>query len=162
MGRGSLGTDQLDIPPHLLSILALYYTTITMPDPSPSYVLTPQAYALPILHSALHPSSTTIGLFLASSTNEITTSIPLQHINTSLTPYTELGLELATVYAESRGLEVVGIYIAHEDKVAGLGRVGEKILGKLGVAAFGAVLNNERLATGEGAFDVRPLYPNRV
>lgn len=46
--------------------------------------------------------------------------------------------------------------------MAGLGRVGEKILGKLGVGAFGAVLNNERLATGEGAFDVRPLYPNRV
>jgi hypothetical protein len=128
-----------------------------MPGPSPSYTLTPQAYAIPILHSALHPSSTTLGLFLATST-EITTSIPLQHINTSLSPYTELGLELATAYAESKGLKVVGMYIAHEDKVAGLGRVGEKILGKLGGGAFGCVLNNERLGAGEGAFDVRPLH----
>ena len=46
--------------------------------------------------------------------------------------------------------------------MAGLGRFGEKILGKLGNGAFGAVLNIERLAAGEGAFDVRPLYPNRV
>ena len=117
-----------------------------------TYTLTPTAYALPILHSALHPSSTTIGLFLASS-SEITEVVPLQHINTSLSPYTELGLELASTYAEAKGLKVVGIYVAHEADSKGLGRIGERILAKVG--GFGVVLNNERLGAGEGAFDVR-------
>jgi hypothetical protein len=120
-----------------------------MPD---TYTLTPAAYALPILHSALHPSSTTIGLFLASS-SEITEVVPLQHINTNLSPYTELGLELATSYADGKGLKIAGIYVAHEVETKGLGRIGERILAKVG--GFGVVLNNERLGSGEGAFDVR-------
>ena len=120
-----------------------------MPD---TYTLSPIAYALPILHSALHPSSTTIGLFLASS-SDITEVIPLQHVNTNLSPYTELGLELATTYADGKGLKIVGMYIAHESDTKGLGRVGERILAKVG--GFGVVLNNERLGAGEGAFDVR-------
>lgn len=122
---------------------------------SPSYTLTPVAYALPILHSALHPSSTTTGLFLGSST-EITEVVPLQHINTSLSPYTELGLELASAYAEGKGLKIVGIYIAHEAEGKGLGRIGERILAKVG--GFGVVLNNERLGAGKGAFDVSRLF----
>jgi hypothetical protein len=120
-----------------------------------TYTLSPQAYALSILHSALHPSSTTIGLFLASS-SEITEVVPLQHINTNLSPYTELGLELATAYADGKGLKVVGIYVAHEAESKGLGRIGERILAKVG--GFGVVLNNERLGAGEGAFDVRLLH----
>jgi len=120
-----------------------------------TYTLTPTAYALSILHSALHPSSTTIGLFLASS-SEITEAIPLQHVNTSLSPYTELGLELASTYAEGKGLKIVGMYIAHEAETKGLGRIGERILAKVG--GFGVVLNNERLGAGEGAFDVR-IFP---
>jgi len=120
-----------------------------MPD---TYTLSPIAYALPILHSALHPSSTTIGLFLASS-SDITEVIPLQHVNTNLSPYTELGLELATTYADGKGLKIVGMYIAHESDTKGLGRVGERILAKVG--GFAVVLNNERLGAGEGAFDVR-------
>jgi hypothetical protein len=122
------------------------------------YTLTSAAYALPILHSALHPSSTTIGLFLASS-SEITEVVPLQHVNTNLSPYTELGLELASTYAEGKGLKVAGIYVAHEVETKGLGRIAERILAKVG--GFGVVLNNERLGAGEGAFDVRlcsPLY----
>jgi hypothetical protein len=131
-----------------------------MPD---TYTLTPLAYALPILHSAQYPSSTTLGLFLANGTDtDITDAIPLQHLNTSLSPYTELGLELVTAHAESKGLKVVGMYVAHENEkgqVAGLGRIGEKILTKLGAGAggfgVGLVLNNERLGNEEGAFDVR-------
>jgi len=119
-----------------------------MPD---TYTLSPIAYALPILHSALHPSSTTIGLFLASS-SDITEVVPLQHVNTNLSPYTELGLELATTYADGKGLKIVGMYIAHESETKGLGRIGERILAKVG--GFGVVLNNERLGAGEGAFDV--------
>lgn len=117
-----------------------------------TYTLSPIAYALPILHSALHPSSTTIGLFLASS-SDMTEVVPLQHVNTNLSPYTELGLELATAYADGKGSKIVGMYIAHESDTKGLGRVGERILAKVG--GFGVVLNNERLGAGEGAFDVR-------
>ena len=119
---------------------------------SPDYTLSARAYALPVLHAAAHPSSTTTGLFLGSAT-QITEALPLQHINTTLSPYTELGLELATTYAEGKGLKIVGMYIAHEADVKGLGRIGERILAKVG--GFGVVINNERLGAGEGAFDVR-------
>ena len=121
-----------------------------------TYTLSPIAYALPILHSALHPSSTTIGLFLASS-SDITEVVPLQHVHTNLSPYTELGLELATTYADGKGLKIVGMYIAHESDAKGLGRIGERILAKVG--GFGVVVNNERLGAGEGAFDVRLSPP---
>jgi len=145
---GSCCTDQLSL--QLLHHYPLYFIlSLTMPE---TYTLTPQAYALPILHSALHPSSTTIGLFLASA-SDITEVVPLQHINTSLSPYTELGLELATAYAEGKRLKIVGIYVAHESETKGLGRIGERILARVG--GFGVVLNNERLGAGEGAFDVR-------
>jgi hypothetical protein len=133
---------------------------------SDSYTLTPQVYALPILHAAQHSSSTTTGLFLAPSTSgsstptQITNTIPLQHLHTSLTPYTELGLELATTYAEREGMRVMGMYICHGDEsVSGLGRVGEKLLAKLKEGqegVFGLVLDNEKLAAGEGAFNVSP------
>jgi hypothetical protein len=153
VARGPLRTDQPHFttppPPHSLLYSVL---SVTMPE---TYTLSPQAYALSILHSALHPSSTTIGLFLASS-SEITEVVPLQHINTNLSPYTELGLELATAYADGKGLKVVGIYVAHEAESKGLGRIGERILAKVG--GFGVVLNNERLGAGEGAFDVRLLH----
>lgn len=61
----------------------------------------------------------------------MTDAIPLQHVNTSLSPYTELGLEMITKHAEQRGLRVVGLYIAKESEEAGLGRTGERILAKL-------------------------------
>jgi len=48
------------------------------------------------------------------------------------------------------------MYIAHEAETKGLGRIGERILAKVG--GFGVVLNNERLGAGEGAFDVR-IFP---
>lgn len=52
----------------------------------------------------------------------------------------------------------MGLYIAHESEVKGLGRIGERILSKFGGGAFGVVLNNERLGAGEGAFDVRLCF----
>jgi hypothetical protein len=149
-----------------------------------TYSLNPEAYTLPILHAASHLSSTVIGLFLgsfsdgaststststptspATKTVKISHALPLQHLYTSLSPFTELGLELASAYAEKNGLRVVGIYIARGDDAgsgsagssngngsggsgtgtagsavvagqgagttAGLGRVGERLLGKL-------------------------------
>lgn len=143
-------------------ILLIVYLSAMSDSASTSYTLSPAAYAIPILHSALHPSSSTTGLFLSSSPASsaeitITHAIPLQHHNISLTPYTELGLELATAHAESKGARVVGMYICHEGDGGGLGRVGEKLLAKLkeGYAgAFGLVLDNAKLANGEGAFNV--------
>lgn len=61
---------------------------------------------------------------------EVTEVVPLQHVHTTLSPYTELGLEMVDKYAEGKGMRVVGMYIAREGG-EGLGRTGEKILGKL-------------------------------
>lgn len=153
-----------------------------------TYTLSPEAYALPLLHAALHPSSTVTGLFLSplssnpssasaavpdaasptlnnkqdggTSSNavpqqadeiNITHSIPLQHTYTSLTPYTEIGLELAQAYAEDQGLRVVGMYVARGDDAApkageGLGRIGERMLGVLREGwqgAFGLLVSQE-------------------
>lgn len=109
-----------------------------MSGPSTSYTLSATAYAIPILHAAQHPSSTTTGLLLGPSSSSststpqvsITDAIPLQHVNTSLSPYTELGLEMVDKYAESKGMRVVGLYVARESG-EGLGRTGERLLAKL-------------------------------
>ena len=97
-----------------------------------TYTLTAQAYTIPLLHAA-HHLSTVLGIFLGSipstSTSHIVIedAIPLIHHYTSLTPMTEIALELADAYARERGLQVVGMYLAPENGT-GLGRVGEKVL----------------------------------
>ena len=122
-------------------------------DPSYTFTLTPLAYTLPLLHAARH-LSTVLGIFLgrsspspssSSSASEIIIedAIPLIHHYTSLSPMTEVALEMAELYAEERGLSVVGVYLAPES-ATGLGRVGEKVLGAIREkfdGAFGMVVN---------------------
>lgn len=100
-----------------------------------SYTLSPQAYALPILHAAAHPSSTVLGLLLASG-SEITDALPLVHRYTSLSPTTELGLALARAHADKEGKRVVGVYVALGEG-EGLGRAGGAVLKSLGEGAVG-------------------------
>ena len=97
-----------------------------------TYTLTAQAYTIPLLHAA-HHLSTVLGIFLGSFSSSSTShiivedAIPLIHHYTSLTPMTEIALELADAYAQERGMQVVGMYLAMESGT-GLGRVGEKVL----------------------------------
>jgi len=99
-----------------------------------AFTLTPLAYTIPILHAA-HHLSTVLGVFLgrvspSSSKVIIEEAIPLIHHYTSLSPMTEIALELAEAYAQEKGLRVVGMYLAPASGT-GLGRVGEKVLGAL-------------------------------
>lgn len=119
-----------------------------------TYELTPLAYTIPLLHAA-HHLSTVLGVFLGrlspspSSSSSTTSSqmiiedaIPLIHHYTSLSPMTEVALEMAELYGEERGLTVVGMYIAPENGTE-LGRVGEKVLSAIRdkfSCAFGMVV----------------------
>jgi len=112
-----------------------------------TYCLSPEAYALPILHAARHLSSSLLGLFLSPveldpssppTTISITTALPLIHHYTSLSCMAELGMQLAAGYAEDRGLRIVGVYVAHEGSDKGLGRAGERILAALHAEFEGA------------------------
>lgn len=93
----------------------------------PTYALTPESYALPILHAAQYPSSTVQGVFLAPSASSsssasqvtVTRSIPLIHIDGSSSIYTEIALEHVEVYAQKEGLSVVGVYEAGAGAVDG-------------------------------------------
>jgi hypothetical protein len=96
-----------------------------------TYTLTSEAYTIPLLHAAAHLGHTVLGLLLSSSTSTdilSTTAIPLQHMYTSLSPMTELGLEMVSLYAEEKGLRIVGVYVARDGPDEGLGRIGEQIL----------------------------------
>ncbi|KAH8825329.1 hypothetical protein DL96DRAFT_1612808 [Flagelloscypha sp. PMI_526] len=97
---------------------------------SPSYTLASPAYLKIILHCAKHPHRTVNGHRLGQV--DILDSVPLLHNWTSLSPMMEIGLDLATRYAESRSLHVVGYYQASErlDATA-LAPVGEKVASKI-------------------------------
>ncbi|KAK8854691.1 hypothetical protein IAR55_003430 [Kwoniella newhampshirensis] len=138
-----------------------------MSSPSPTYLITPAAYALPILHAAAHPSSTVIGLFLASSSSTSTSTsgpdareikvddaIPLIHNYTNLSPMMEISLELADEYAKSISKTIAGVYVGREEG-DGLGRIGEKLLAKLKEGnddAFAFVIDNDKLGSGQPAY----------
>lgn len=89
--------------------------------------LSPTAYTLPLLHAAAHPSSTVSGLLLGPSSSEITDAVPLVHRYASLSPTTELGIDLVQAYAGAKGLQVVGFYEAREGGETVLSRWGEKV-----------------------------------
>ncbi|WWC90594.1 uncharacterized protein L201_005530 [Kwoniella dendrophila CBS 6074] len=150
-----------------------------MASPQQTYTLNNIAYSIPILHAALHPSSTVIGVFLSSLSSssssstdssegilEVEDAIPLIHSYTNLSPITEISLSLASEYVKLRQKKIVGIYIAKEnDSVEGLGREGERILNALlkessdsNNSLFGLVLNNDNLAKGQFAYI--PYIPN--
>ncbi len=119
-----------------------------MSDPQKSYKYTvsPQAYILPLLHAARH-LTTVLGIFLgqvSSSEILIAEAIPLIHNYTSLSIMTEIALEMAEVYAEDKGMKVIGMYLAQESGT-GLGRVGERVLGAIRerfVGAFAMVVGS--------------------
>lgn len=108
---------------------------------SSSWTLEPEAYALPLLHAAKHPSASVNGLFIGSSSSKtITKAIPLHHLPQSL-QYSfaqELSFELVAKHVESLGggLEIVGYYQANErlDDDA-LSQRGEKVLAALKAGA---------------------------
>ena len=87
---------------------------------APAYTLTAETYALPILHAAQYPSSTVLGLLLAPSSSssspspavEVTRAIPILHIDTSSSIYTEVAIDHVAMYAQREGLSVVGMYEA--------------------------------------------------
>jgi hypothetical protein len=108
---------------------------------SASWTLSPEAYALPILHAAKHPSASVNGLFIGSSSSKsIARAIPLHHLPQSL-QYSfapELSFELVAKHVESLegGLEIVGYYQANERlDDDNLGQRGEKILAALKAGA---------------------------
>ncbi|TXT10583.1 hypothetical protein VHUM_02088 [Vanrija humicola] len=94
--------------------------------------LSAAAYAVPLLHAAAHPSSTVSGLLLGPSAGEVTDAVPLVHRYGSLSPTTELGIDLVTAHASTRGLKVVGFYEAREGGETALSRWGEKAASAVG------------------------------
>ncbi|RSH78357.1 uncharacterized protein EHS24_002080 [Apiotrichum porosum] len=86
---------------------------------------------------------------------EITDAYPLVHRYTSLSSTAELGLDLARAKAATDGKRIVGVYVAPAEG-AELGRAGEAILVALRsdfAGAIGIVLDNDKLATGEPAYN---------
>nr|CDI53186.1 conserved hypothetical protein [Melanopsichium pennsylvanicum 4] len=82
-----------------------------------SVSVSPIAYKKLILHTAKYPTARVLGLLLASQHSSsliIVDSIPLSHHWTSLSPMAEVALSLATAYASSKSLCIVGIYEAPE------------------------------------------------
>ena len=115
----------------LLSLHPIHYNN--MASQAYTYILTPAAYTIPLLHAARNTAHTVLGIFLGSvdeSTRQIIIqdAIPLLHHYASLSPIAEAGLTLLEEEARGRGLRLVGLYVAHEGQVNGLGRVGERIL----------------------------------
>ncbi|SPO27116.1 uncharacterized protein UTRI_10577_B [Ustilago trichophora] len=85
-----------------------------------SVSVSPLAYKKLVLHTAKYPTARVLGLLLADSTSSpsgsvtISDSIPLSHHWTALAPMAEVALSLATSYASSKNLTVVGLYEAPE------------------------------------------------
>ncbi|WRT68511.1 uncharacterized protein IL334_005487 [Kwoniella shivajii] len=131
-----------------------------------TYSLSPSSYCLPILHAALHPSSTVLGVFLSSTSSpsssssttagtiEVAEAIPLIHTNANVSPITEVALSLVEEYAKSDDKRIVGVYVAREYE-DGLGRTGERVLTALKErfqGAFGLLLDNDKLAHHQFAY----------
>lgn len=125
------------------------------------YTLSSQAYAVPLLHAAKHHSQTVIGVFLAqppipSSSSSNTTSlqiedaVPLLHLNTSLTPILEAGLEQVEAYAKRKGSIIVGMYECAGD-LRGKGKA--KDLSRSGVSQLMSIKKEL-----EGAFALTVSY----
>ncbi|KAK4687026.1 ER membrane protein complex subunit 8/9, partial [Tremellales sp. Uapishka_1] len=127
---------------------------------TPTYLFTPQSYILPLLHAAAHPSNLN-GVFLSqasassSSPIELATAVPLLHQYTSLSPMMEIGLDMVSIYAAERGLQISGYYQANE-RGNELGRIGERIRDKLGKEVFALVIDNEKIGSGEIPYIVYP------
>jgi len=77
------------------------------------------AYKKLILHTAKYPTARVLGFLLSDPSKSsqdlvISDSIPLSHHWSSLAPMAEAALSLASAYASSRNLAIVGLYEAPE------------------------------------------------
>lgn len=101
----------------LFSFTQLTETSIATMSAISSATVSPLAYKKLVLHTAKYPTARVLGFLLAdpsSSSLTITDSIPLSHHWTALAPMAEVALSLATSYASSKNLAVVGLYEAPE------------------------------------------------
>ncbi|KAF8158536.1 hypothetical protein B0H34DRAFT_463374 [Crassisporium funariophilum] len=129
---------------------------------TPTYTITPEAYYKLFFHAAKHPHKPVNGLLLGTQSSPtpggavvISDAVPLLHHWTSLSPMMEIGLDLATQYADEVGLRVVGYYQACErvDETA-LAPVGEKVASKIKAKfadAVAFVIDGEKFGSGEAA-----------
>ncbi|KJA20109.1 hypothetical protein HYPSUDRAFT_43462 [Hypholoma sublateritium FD-334 SS-4] len=133
---------------------------------SASYTIASEAYYKIFFHAAKHPHTPVNGVLLGTldaSRAEVTISdaVPLLHHWTSLSPMMEIGLDLATQYAESSQLKVVGYYQASErvDEMS-LAPVGERVAETLKAKfpdAIAFVIDNQKLGTSQSA--LIPYFP---
>ncbi|KAH7103395.1 hypothetical protein BKA62DRAFT_636441 [Auriculariales sp. MPI-PUGE-AT-0066] len=125
---------------------------------STQYVLSHQAYIKVVFHAAQHPHKPVNGVLLGalrsgSSVVDITDTIPLLHLWTSLSPSMEIGLDLAFGHAADKGLNVVGYYQATErTDDSALAPVGERVTAKIKeqfAEAIALVIDGEALGSGD-------------
>ncbi|KAF8968994.1 hypothetical protein BDZ97DRAFT_301525 [Flammula alnicola] len=137
-----------------------------------SYTISPEAYYKVFFHAAKHPHKPVNGVLLGTEDAShksvaVADIVPLLHHWTSLSPMMEIGLDLATQYAESLGMKIVGYYQACErlDDTS-LAPVGERVasLIKAGFEdAVAFVIDNQKLGTSEAAlvpYLAQPSTPN--
>ncbi|TRM64182.1 hypothetical protein BD626DRAFT_494066 [Schizophyllum amplum] len=124
----------------------------------PSYTLSDDAYLKVFFHCAKYPQRAVNGVLLGTEAGnevQITDAVPLLHHWTHLSPMMEIGLDLATTYAASVGLQLVGYYQACERlEDTGLAPVGEKIARKIKAEfanAVALVIDGEQIGTGSAA-----------
>ncbi|KAG6909424.1 hypothetical protein DXG01_000577 [Tephrocybe rancida] len=123
-----------------------------------SYTFSETAYFKVFFHAAKHPHKPVNGVLLGKKSGGdvvIEDAVPLLHHWTSLSPMMEIGLDLATQYADSVGLKLVGYYQA-SDRLddTSLVPVGEKVAGKIKSGfsdAVAFVIDGDKLGTDEVA-----------
>lgn len=97
------------------------------------------AYSIPILHAARYPSNTVLGLLIGTSSSGsivVEDAIPLVHRYTSLSPTTELGIDLVRARVSKEGKAIVGVYVAHD----GDSRAADAVLRAIRTEVPGAIL----------------------
>ncbi|KAJ7598645.1 hypothetical protein C8J56DRAFT_814803 [Mycena floridula] len=89
--------------------------------------LSPKAQSKLLLHSAKYPDKRVCGILVGNDL-DITDTIPLLHVWTSLSPMLEIALALASQHVKSKSLAVVGYYATDEALLSLLPRHGLGIL----------------------------------
>ncbi|KAI0262037.1 hypothetical protein BC834DRAFT_829342 [Gloeopeniophorella convolvens] len=105
---------------------------------APTFQFADLAYTKLVAHSLKHPHQPVNGVLLGTNSDsrdgtvDVVDAVPLQHHWTNLSPMMEVGLGMATSYAGTRQLAVVGYYQASErvdDRT--LSPVGERVASKI-------------------------------
>lgn len=119
-----------------------------------SVTVSPLAYKKLVLHTAKYPTARVFGFLLADPTSPqtltIVDSVPLSHHWTALAPMAEVALSLATSYASTRNLAVVGLYeapelVAERTPSHQAGKLAEKIASLANREALLLLVNNATL-----------------